>query len=85
MERLSILALSKMINIPNVTLNRQISGESSMTLDTFISIMEKFPDISLDWVIRGEGSMSKAENSPRLEAKEFVIYVEEDGTLKLKR
>lgn len=83
-ERLSILALSKMINMQQVTLNRQISGESSMTLETFISIMNCFPKVSLDWVLRGEGDMMKDTESTGTH-QELVIYVEEDGTLKLKR
>ena len=83
-ERLSILALSKMINMQQVTLNRQISGESSMTLETFISIMNCFPKVSLDWVLRGEGEMMKGGETTETR-QELVIYVEEDGTLKLKR
>lgn len=84
-ERLSILALSKMINMQQVTLNRQISGESSMTLETFISIMNCFPKVSLDWILRGEGEMIKGSNSTGTTNSEFVVYADENGFLKLKR
>lgn len=85
-ERISISALSKMIDMPQATLNRQISGESAMTLDTFISIMNCFPKVSLAWVLRGDGAMTKGEdkaNDTHTE-KKFVVYVDENGFLKLK-
>ena len=82
-ERVSISALSKMINMPQVTLNRQVSGESAMSLETFVAIMNYFPKVSLDWVIRGEGDMMNDMSSPS--RGKFVVYVDEDGYLKLKR
>lgn len=83
-KRISINALSGMIGMPQVTLNRQMSGESSMTLDTFVSIMNKFPEVPLDWVIRGEGNMMKENCVHEEETREFVVYVDENGFLKLK-
>lgn len=85
-ERISISALSKMIDMPQATLNRQISGESAMTLDTFISIMNCFPKVSLAWVLRGDGAMTKEEGKAngRCDERKFVVCVDKDGFLKLK-
>lgn len=84
-ERISISALSKMIDMPQATLNRQISGESAMTLDTFISIMNCFPKVSLDWVLRGDGIMINGEDKANgnYTEKKFVVCVDKDGYLKL--
>lgn len=84
-KRISINALSGMIDMTQVTLNRQISGESSMTLETFILIMNKFPDVSLDWVFSGYGEMIKGKSPANSSEKEFVVYVDENGFLKLKK
>ena len=84
-ERISISSLSKMIDVPQPTLNRQVSGESSMTLDVFVSIMNCFPKISLDWVLRGEGNMLKGTSSANCSEKEFVVCVDDEGFLKIKR
>ena len=84
-KRMSINSLSGIIGMQQVTLNRQVSGESSMTLDTFVLIMNEFPDVSLDWVIRGEGDMVKKKFYENASEKEFVVCVDENGFLKLKR
>ena len=83
-ERISISSLSKMIDVPQPTLHRQVSGESSMTLDVFVSIMNCFPKVSLDWVLRGKGEMLNNSISNSIE-KEFVIRVDNEGYLKIKR
>lgn len=85
-ERISISSLSKMINVPQPTLNRQVSGESSMTLDVFMSIMNCFPKVSLDWVLRGEGAMIKGESVSDGLPKSFDAKIEigDDGCLKIK-
>ena len=54
---ISITALSKVINIPQATLNRQISGESSMTVNVIESILTYFEDVSAEWLFRGRGEM----------------------------
>lgn len=38
-------------------LNRQLSHGSAITLDTLLRILEKYPDVSADWLLRGCGDM----------------------------
>lgn len=85
-ERISISALSKMIDMPQATLNRQISGESAMTLETFISIMNCFPKVSLSWVLRGEGTIINGEDKTNGKTeRKFVVCVDGNGYLKLEK
>ena len=81
---LSISSLSKKIGIAQTTLNRQISGDGVVSLATICSLLDYFKDVSAEWLLRGEGEMMKGAESI-IAGKELVIYVEEDGTLKLKR
>ena len=60
---ISITALSKVINIPQATLNRQISGESSMTANVIESILTYFEDVSAEWLLRGKGKMLLDNNN----------------------
>lgn len=83
-KRLSVTALGKTIGIHPSTLNRQFNGESAMTLGTVDAFLQYFNDISAEWLLRGEGEMIKGHSSS-LSEKEFVVYVTEDGTLKIKR
>jgi DNA-binding XRE family transcriptional regulator len=39
-----------------------ISGKTKPQWDTMESILETFPEISAEWLVRGEGSMLKANN-----------------------
>ena len=38
-------------------LNRQLSHGAVITLDTILSILDNYPDVSADWLLRGIGEM----------------------------
>lgn len=38
-------------------LNRQLSHGAAITLDTLLRILETFPDVSAEWLLRGSGEM----------------------------
>ena len=38
-------------------LNRQLSHGAVITLDTILSILNNYPDVSADWLLRGIGDM----------------------------
>lgn len=83
---LSVTALGKLIGIHPSTLNRQFSGESSMSLNTIDAFLQHFKDISAEWLLRGEGEMMKGEDKAngRCDERKFVVCVDKDGFLKLK-
>lgn len=81
---LSVTSLAKKIGIVQVTLNRQLTGDSSLSLDTVNSILYHYKEISAEWLLRGEGEMIKGTSPSSEKGKEFVICVDENGFLKLK-
>ena len=48
---------AKSISINQKTLNQQLRGERSLSLDTVLSVLSSNEDISAEWLIRGEGDM----------------------------
>lgn len=80
---LSITALSKRLGIAQQTLNRQIVGENAMSYNTVETILSCFPEISAEWLLRGEGEMIKGANCiPKsFDAK---IEIGDDGCLKIR-
>lgn len=38
-------------------LNRQLSHGAAITLDTLLRILESYPEISAEWLLRGSGDM----------------------------
>lgn len=43
-------------------LSRQLNGGASVTFETISSILNSFPDISAEWLLRGEGEMYKVDD-----------------------
>ena len=59
-----------MIGSNQKTINQQLRGERSISLDTISKILSSFEDISSEWLLRGEGDMLKPQpTSPYLESK----------------
>lgn len=80
---LSVTALSKIIGVVQQTLNRQISGDGAMPLSTVDKFLSSFPEISAEWLLRGEGEMMKGANyiPKSFDAK---IEIDNEGCLKIK-
>lgn len=38
-------------------LSRQLNGEASITSETILGILNTYPDISAEWLLRGKGEM----------------------------
>lgn len=81
---ISMLQVSNACGIKQNTFSRQMSGENSFSLSTLLSIIGYFPDVSAEWLLRGDGSMIKGENEAKGESgRKFVVCVDKDGYLKI--
>lgn len=47
-------------------MNRQINEGAAITCETITSILEAFPNISAEWLLRGEGEMLKTSSAPAI-------------------
>lgn len=61
-KKMSIKELADIIGMNQPTLNRQLNGENALSGNTILYIISKFPDISAEWLLRGEGAMERALN-----------------------
>lgn len=52
---------SKEIGIPQVSLNNYTSGRRKVSYEVIDAILSAFPDVSAEWLLRGEGKMYKSE------------------------
>ena len=74
-ERIKYLLVNKKTTINRIAdsdterirLSRQINGDQTLvTFDTIYKILYMFPDISAEWLVRGEGTMTRSgEGAPR--------------------
>lgn len=53
-------------------LSRQLNGGSSITSETILGILNTFPDVSAEWLLRGKGEMLIA-SSPNEKKEEEAL------------
>lgn len=84
--KLSKNAFANKINMEQTTVNNQLIGKRSVSIDLILNILLAFPEISSEWLLRGEGEMIKGSSvvKEKPASKEFVVYVDENGFLKMK-
>ena len=56
--------LAKRFGVNQKTLNNQINGDTSISISTILLIKEAVPDVSIEWLIMGEGEMLKQKKQP---------------------
>ena len=56
-KSISVNALSKQINVAKATLNPQLRGDRTLAANIVEKILEAFPDVSAEWLMRGVGTM----------------------------
>ena len=78
--------VASFIGISETTLNNKLNGTRSLDLDTLLNIVIHFEDLSVEWLLRGDGNMLKSDKDlQKVTEKEFTVVVDENGFLKLRR
>lgn len=54
---LSDSAFAKKIGMQQITLWRQLNDQRKVSLETIVLVVEAFPEIDANWLLRGVGSM----------------------------
>ena len=82
-NQISIAAFAKMIGMLQVTCNRQIRGDQAVSLAMIEGFLHVFPDVSAEWLLRGEGDMYKS-NSGSTQFEAAVTPSQEESIWKAK-
>lgn len=56
-EKMSVLELTDKIKMSYGTVSKQIGGDRPVSMDTITAILAAFPDLSAEWLLRGDGDM----------------------------
>ena len=51
------------IGIVQVTFNRYVNEERGMSYEVIDAILSAFPEVSAEWLLRGEGNMLRSNNN----------------------
>lgn len=66
----SITAFSNAIGISQSTLSCQLNSVKGLKLEVVLSVLNSFPDISAEWLLRGKGEMKLLDNIPTIKGEE---------------
>lgn len=80
---ISITKLSIELNIPQTTLNRQVSGVSTLSSAVVESILAYFPNLSAEWLLRGKGEMYLQTQDSKEEESADEVEILKDEILRL--
>ena len=58
-KRISANELAKTIGISSTNVYGYLNGSSKAPMSFVLSVLESFPDVSAEWLLRGEGEMMK--------------------------
>lgn len=72
-KSLNVNQASKLLDIPQRTLNRQVNEDGNISMELVYAILDYFTDISPKWLIMGEGGMYRSEEIP-LSAESVPFY-----------
>ena len=62
--KLSVREFERVIGVSEGVINKTIARNTGLKAETIQKIVEKFPQISLNWILLGEGEMLKSEDKP---------------------
>lgn len=75
-------SFAKAIGVEQVTLSRQLNGQRGVSLEVIEAVLTAFPDVSAEWLLRGEGdSAASVEIASEGGTKPRIPYNAAAGTL----
>ena len=77
-KSISVNALSKQINVAQATLNPQLSGDRTLAANIVEKILEAFPDVSAEWLMRGVGAMYSNKDADDYSCMVAEILIEQN-------
>lgn len=81
-NRTSITAFSKIAGLVQTTVNRQLRGDTQLTLETIEAFLHQYPTVSAEWILRGVGdSELRSMDGDLEELKKRVIKLEAENNL----
>lgn len=75
-KQLNVNTASRVLGIPQRTLNRQVNEDGKVGMELLYSILNNFLDISPMWLIMGEGEMCSDEKEQLLQVAASPYYDE---------
>lgn len=63
---ITVTAIARRLNLSQTTLSLQLKGERALSAHIVELILSAFPEVSAEWLLRGEGEMYKRQSSVQI-------------------
>lgn len=63
LKKLTSSAFADQVGVPRSTISHILSGRNNPSLEFVQKVLDSFPEIRTEWLVRGEGHMLKATNT----------------------
>lgn len=60
---ISKFAFARSLKMEQTTVNNQLLGKRSVSIDLILSLLNNYPDVSAEWLLRGAGEMYISDKS----------------------
>ncbi|MBC8306294.1 MAG: helix-turn-helix transcriptional regulator [Pelagibacterales bacterium] len=71
--------LAENINVSRATISHIISGRNKPSVDFLHKILNKYPDLNLNWLVTGNGSMKFDNNIKKRIVDKVVVFYEDSS------
>tara|TARA_B110000008_G_scaffold164796_1_gene165046 strand:+ start:2726 stop:3040 length:315 start_codon:yes stop_codon:yes gene_type:complete len=71
--------LAEKINVSRATISHIISGRNKPSVDFLHKILKKYPDLNLNWLVTGVGSMKIDNNIKKRIVDKVVVFYEDSS------
>jgi transcriptional regulator with XRE-family HTH domain len=65
---LTATRLADLVGVQRSSISHILSGRNKPSYDFILKIIEKFPDVDIEWLITGKGEKNKQKNTPEKES-----------------
>lgn len=74
-NKFNIREFAKVLDMHETTLSCKLGGTRALDIITLCNILNAFPDLSAEWLLRGEGNMYKSNNydQPKMSFGQFLL------------
>ena len=80
-KSISLNVISKDLDYPQSNLNKQINGDTAISLRTLLVLLDYFPEVSTEWLLRGYGDMIKSSEPQHLDEHDELIKLRAENNL----
>ena len=72
-KRMSITAFCRESGLKQTTVNYQLNGTASLSVDTLSALIRTFPTLSAEWLLRGTEPIELSESTPDTELQAVCL------------